>query len=89
MPVNRPISYFKRYFKRSFKDILTDISQFGAHSSRADGSSAAANVGVKDRRFQHHSSWKTVSVKYGCANDNFWILGFFSITVDGKPLICK
>ena len=70
MPVSRPIFYFKRKFKRSFKDILTDISQFGTHSLRADGSCAAANVGVQDRLFQHHSLWKIVSAKYGCENDN-------------------
>ena len=77
-----PIFYFKRYFKRSFKDILTDISQFGTHSLRADGSSAAANVGVHDRL--EKPSLLNMDVKM-----RIWILGFFSTTVDEKPLICK
>ena len=66
--VNKPISYstIRDYLiERSFKDIVLDVSQFGTHSLRAGGASAAANAGVKDRLFQRHGRWKTVSAKNG------------------------
>ena len=52
--VNKPISY---------------VSQFGTHSLRAGGASAAANAGVQDRLFQRHGRWKTVSAKNGYVED--------------------
>ena len=70
--VNKPISYssIRGYFKRSFKDIVLDVSQFGTHSLRAGGASAAANAGVQDRLFQRHGRWKTVSAKNGYVEDS-------------------
>ncbi|XP_068726335.1 integrase/recombinase xerD homolog [Montipora capricornis] len=70
--VNKPISYstIREYFKRSFKDIVLDVSQFGTDSLRAGGASAAANAGVKDRLFQRHGRWKTVSAKNGYVEDS-------------------
>ena len=63
--VNKPISYsrIRGYFKRSFKDIGLDVSQFGTHSLKAGGASAAANAGIQ--LFQRHGRWKTVSAKNG------------------------
>ena len=70
--VNKPISYssIRDYFKRSFKDIVLDVSQFGTHSLRAGGASAAANAGVQDRLFKCHGRWKTVSAKNGYVADS-------------------
>ena len=70
--VNKPISdsSIRDYFKRSFKDIVLDVSQFGTHSLRAGGASAAANAGVQDRLFQRHGRWKTVSAKNDYVEDS-------------------
>ena len=35
-----------------------DRSQFGLHSLRAGGATAAAAAGVPDRLFKHHGRWK-------------------------------
>ena len=70
--VNKPINYssIRGYFKRSFKDIVLDVCQFGTHSLKAGGASAAANAGVQDRLFLRHGRWKTVSAKNGYVEDN-------------------
>ena len=42
---------------------------FGLHSSRAGGSSAAANAGVSRRLFKCHGRWKTDQAKDGYVKD--------------------
>ena len=70
--VNKLISYssVRDCFKRSFKDIVPDVSQFGTHSLRAGGTSAAANAGVQDRIFQRHGRWETVSARNDYVEDS-------------------
>ena len=40
-----------------------DHRQFGLHSLRAGGASAAANVGVPDRLFKRHGRWRSENAK--------------------------
>lgn len=42
-----------------------DSSQYGLHSLRAGGASAAANAGVPDRLFRRHGGWKSEAAKDG------------------------
>ena len=37
--------------------------QFGMHSLRAGGATAAANAGVPDRLFKRHGRWRSESAK--------------------------
>ena len=40
-----------------------DPKQFGMHSLRAGGATAAANAGVPDRLFKRHGHWRSESAK--------------------------
>ena len=40
-----------------------DVKQFGLHSLRAGGATAAANAGVADRLFKRHGRWRSESAK--------------------------
>ena len=55
-------------------DMLTaiglDRKQFGLHSLRAGGASAAANSGVPDRFFKRHGRWKSENAKDGYVKDS-------------------
>ena len=46
-----------------------DHHQFGLHSLRAGGSSAAANAGVPDRLFKRHGRWRSENAKDGYVKD--------------------
>ena len=57
--------------------LLSKISQLGydptlfsMHSLRAGGATAAANAGVEDRLFKHHSRWKSETAKDGYVKDS-------------------
>lgn len=47
-----------------------DKSQFGLHSLRAGGATAAANAGVPDRLFKRHGRWKSETAKDGYIKDS-------------------
>ena len=47
-----------------------DPKQFGLHSLRSGGASAAANAGVPDRLFKRHGHWHSESAKDGYIKDS-------------------
>ena len=47
-----------------------DPSQFGMHSLRAGGATAAANAGVPDRLFKRHGRWRSDTAKDGYVKDS-------------------
>ena len=47
-----------------------DPSQFGMHSLRAGGATAAANAGVPDRLFKRHGRWRSETAKDGYVKDS-------------------
>lgn len=47
-----------------------DKSQYGLHSLRAGGASAAANAGVPDRMFKRHGRWRSENAKDGYIADS-------------------
>ena len=47
-----------------------DPKQFGLHSLRSGGASAAANAGVPDRLFKRHGRWRSESAKDGYIKDS-------------------
>ena len=49
--------------------IGVDHHQFGLHSLRAGGASAAANAGVPDRLFKRHGRWRSENAKDGYVKD--------------------
>ena len=44
--------------------------EFGLHSLRAGGATAAANAGVPDRLFKRHSRWRSENAKDGYVEDS-------------------
>lgn len=69
---NKPISYTRarEMFLDVIKDIGLDPRNFGLHSLRSGGASAAANSGVNDRLFKRHGRWKSDQAKDGYVEDN-------------------
>ena len=47
-----------------------DAKQFGLHSLRSGGASAAANAGVPDRLFKRHGRWRSETAKDGYVKDS-------------------
>ena len=47
-----------------------DRKQFGLHSLRSGGTSAAACTGVPDRLFKRHGRWRSESAKDGYVKDS-------------------
>ena len=45
-------------------------ADFGLHSSRSGGATAAANSGVPDRLFKRQGRWKSETAKDGYVEDN-------------------
>ena len=70
---NKPMSYsrFREQFIETFSPYVTDIKNFGLHSLRSGGASAAANGGIPDRLFKRHGRWKSELAKDGYVKDNF------------------
>ena len=54
--------------------------QFGVHSLRQGGATAAAGSGVPDRLFKHHGRWKSDTAKDGYVEDS--VEGQLKITPD-------
>ena len=52
------------------ESIGLDRKQFGLHSLRSGGASAAANAGVPDRCFKRHGRWKSENAKDGYVKDD-------------------
>ena len=69
---NLPMSYgsVRSLVKAKAKQIGLDPAQFGTHSMRSGGCTTAANAGVKDRIFQRHGRWASVSAKNSYVKDS-------------------
>ncbi len=51
------------------RSIGLDTKQFGIHSLRAGGATAAAQAGIADRLFKRHGRWRSESAKDGYVKD--------------------
>ena len=63
-------SRLRECFKEKLKALGFPAEQFGLHSLRAGGATAAANNGVPDRLFKRHGRWKSESAKDGYIEDS-------------------
>ena len=66
-PGNKPITYTcaRELILQVFKDIGLNEKEFGTHSLRAGGATAAANNYVSDRLFKKHGRWRSERAKDG------------------------
>lgn len=60
----------RELFLEKLKELGFDPSQFGLHSLRAGGATAAARAGVPDRLFKRHGRWKSELAKDGYVKDS-------------------
>ena len=60
----------RELFVAKWKELGFDAKQFGLHSLRAGGASAAANGGVPDRLFKRHGRWRSEAAKDGYVKDS-------------------
>ena len=66
------ISYscLRDLFKKKLEGLGLPPSDFGLHSLRAGGATAAANAKVPDRLFKRHGRWKSENAKDGYVKDD-------------------
>lgn len=64
---NSPLSYTRarEVLLNALETIGLDKKQFGLHSLRSGGATAAAAAGVEDRLFKKHGRWKSENAKDG------------------------
>ena len=62
-------TWLRELFLSKLSQLGFDPKQFGLHSLRSGGASAAANAGVPERLFKCHGRWRSESVKDGCVKD--------------------
>ena len=62
-------SRLSELFKQKLSQLGYRAADFGLHSLRAGGATAAANAGVPDRLFKRHGRWKSDSAKDGYVDD--------------------
>ena len=63
-------SRMRELFLAKLNELGFDSSQFGLHSLRAGGATAAAKTGVPERLFKCHGRWKSKSAKDGYVKDS-------------------
>ena len=63
----------------AFEAIGLPRQDYGLHSLRAGGASAAANAQVTDRLFKRHGRWKSDKAKDGYIKDN--IVSLLSVSL--------
>ena len=89
------ISYscLRDLFSKKLDSLGFPSSDFGLHSLRSGGASAAANAKVPDRLFKRHGRWKSENAKDGYVKDNMESrlavsksLGLYLLT--GYSLLC-
>jgi len=61
---------FKDLFNKKVAALGFPAHEFGLHSLRAGGVTAAANAKVPDRLFKRHGRWKSENVKDGYVKDS-------------------
>ena len=60
----------RELFMVKLRELGYDAKQFGLHSLRAGGATAAANAGVQDRLFKRHGHSRSETAKDGYIKDN-------------------
>ena len=63
-------STLRDLFNTKVKQLGYPAEQFGLHSLRAGGASAAANPDVPDHLFKRHGRWKSENAKDGYVDDS-------------------
>ena len=66
------ISYFclRNLFNKKLNSLGFAVAEFGLHSLRVGGATAAANAGIPDTLFKCHGSWRSENAKDGYIKDN-------------------
>ena len=59
----------RELFLSKLSELGYDLGQFGLHSLRVGGATAAANAGVPDCLFKRHGRWRSESAKDGYVED--------------------
>ena len=59
----------RELFLAKLSQLGYDQTQFGLHSLRAGGATAAASAGVPDRLFKRHGRWRSETAKDGYVKD--------------------
>jgi len=57
-------------FKKKLSELGYPSEEFGSHSSRAGGATAAANAGVPDNLFKKHGRWRLENAKDSYVEDS-------------------
>lgn len=67
-----PLSYtrVREIVLEAFESVGLKRTDYGLHSLRAGGASAAANANINDRLFKRHGRWKSEKAKDGYIKDN-------------------
>ena len=60
----------RELFLRKLTELGFDAKQFGLHSLRSGGATAAAQAGIPDRLFKRHGRWRSESAKDGYVKDS-------------------
>ena len=60
----------RELFLHKLSELGFDAKQFGLHSLRSGGATAAAQAGVPDRLFKRHGRWRSESAKDGYIKDS-------------------
>ena len=70
--MDKPIRYttVREILLTNFKNIGLDKKQFGLHSLRPEGPTAAADFGIKEMLFQKRGRWRSENVKKGYVHEN-------------------
>lgn len=63
-------STLRELFKKKLTELGYPAIEFGLHSLRAGGATAAANAGVPDRLFKRHGRWRSDNAKDGYIDDS-------------------
>ena len=63
-------STLRELFKRKLAELGYPAVEFGLHSLRAGGATAAANAGVPDHLFKRHGRWRSEDAKDGYVEDS-------------------
>jgi hypothetical protein len=61
----------RELFIEAIKPHVEDVTQYGLHSLRSGGATAAANNGIPERLFKRHGLWLSENAKDGYVEDEF------------------
>ena len=68
----------RELFLQKLTSLGFDAKQFGLHSLRSGGATAAAQAGVPDRLFKRHGRWRSEAAKDGYVKDSMSSLMYVS-----------